>query len=166
MRASKRAEVVTRSGFGKAKAAGAGAETGDTGHSAPAEPSGFAVPAGRAYNVKTVVATCPHCFNTIKNEYPQLGGNYEVVHHTEFISRLIETGQLSLPAGFDTRKLTYHDPCFIGRWDGIYEEPRRVLTGITGEGVTEMRRNKNRSFCCGGRGGRGWREDTVGQRHQ
>jgi Fe-S oxidoreductase len=119
---------------------------------------------GRAYNVKTVVATCPHCFNTIKNEYPQLGGSYEVVHHTEFINRLIDTGQLKLPAGFDKRKLTYHDPCFIGRWNGLYDEPRRVLNVINDDGVTEMRRNKNRSFCCGGGGGRVWMEEKIGKR--
>jgi Fe-S oxidoreductase len=170
MLASQNVEVLNSYGFGKAKNAEAGTENGQNGqngqngHSAPAEPSGFAVPAGRAYNVKTIVATCPHCFNSIKNEYPQLGGNYEVVHHTEFISRLIETGQLSLPAGFDTRKLTYHDPCFIGRWNGIYEEPRRVLNVINGDGVTEMRRNKNRSFCCGGGGGRVWMEEKIGKR--
>jgi Fe-S oxidoreductase len=167
MLASQNVEVLNSYGFGKAKDAEAGTENGHNGHnghSAPAEPSGFAVPAGRAYNVKTIVATCPHCFNSIKNEYPQLGGNYEVVHHTEFISRLIETGQLSLPAGFDTRKLTYHDPCFIGRWNGIYEEPRRVLNVINGDGVTEMRRNKNRSFCCGGGGGRVWMEEKIGKR--
>ncbi len=119
---------------------------------------------GRAYNVKTVVATCPHCFNTIKNEYPQLGGNYEVVHHTEFINRLIDAGQLKLPAGFDTRKLTYHDPCFIGRWNGLYDEPRRVLNVVNANGVTEMRRNRNRSFCCGGGGGRVWMEEKIGRR--
>ena len=164
MLASQNVEVLNSYGFGKAKNAETETENGHNGHSAPAEPSGFAVPAGRAYNVKTIVATCPHCFNSIKNEYPQLGGNYEVVHHTEFISRLIETGQLSLPAGFDTRKLTYHDPCFIGRWNGIYEEPRRVLNVINGDGVTEMRRNKNRSFCCGGGGGRVWMEEKIGKR--
>ncbi len=167
MLASQNVEVLNSYGFGKAKNAEVGTENGHNGHnghSAPAEPSGFAVPVGRAYNVKTIVATCPHCFNSIKNEYPQLGGNYEVVHHTEFISRLIETGQLNLPAGFDTRKLTYHDPCFIGRWNGIYEEPRRVLNVINGDGVTEMRRNKNRSFCCGGGGGRVWMEEKIGKR--
>jgi Fe-S oxidoreductase len=126
--------------------------------------SGVGVPAGRAYNVKTVVATCPHCFNTIKNEYTQLGGNYEVVHHTEFIDRLIKTGQLQLPEGFDRRKLTYHDPCFIGRWNDIYDEPRRVLNVINRDGVTEMRRNRNRSFCCGGGGGRVWMEEKIGKR--
>ncbi|MFI5271646.1 MAG: (Fe-S)-binding protein [Ktedonobacterales bacterium] len=119
---------------------------------------------GRAYDVKTVVATCPHCFNTIKNEYPQLGGNYEVIHHTEFINRLLDSGQLTLPVGFDRRKLTYHDPCFIGRWNGIYDEPRRVLNVINAGGVTEMRRNRNRSFCCGGGGGRVWMEEKIGKR--
>ncbi len=126
--------------------------------------SGVGVPPGRAYNVKTVVATCPHCFNTIKNEYTQLGGNYEVVHHTEFIDRLIKSGQLKLPEGFDRRKLTYHDPCFIGRWNDIYDEPRRVLNVINRDGVTEMRRNRNRSFCCGGGGGRVWMEEKIGKR--
>ncbi len=125
---------------------------------------GVGVPPGRAYNVKSVVATCPHCFNTIKNEYPQLGGNYEVVHHTEFIDRLISSGQLTLPDGFDLRKLTYHDPCFIGRWNDIYDEPRRVLNVINSNGVTEMGRNRNRSFCCGGGGGRVWMEEKIGKR--
>ncbi len=122
------------------------------------------VPPGRAYNIKSVVATCPHCFNTIKNEYPQLGGNYEVIHHTEFIDRLISSGQLTLPVGFDLRKLTYHDPCFIGRWNDIYDEPRRVLNVISSNGVTEMGRNRNRSFCCGGGGGRVWMEEKIGKR--
>ena len=125
---------------------------------------GVGVEPGRAYHVKTVVATCPHCFNTIKNEYPQLGGHYEVIHHTEFIQRLIESGQLKLPEGFDRRKLTYHDPCFIGRWNDIYDEPRQILGVINSDGVTEMRRNRNRSFCCGGGGGRVWMEEKIGRR--
>jgi Fe-S oxidoreductase len=119
---------------------------------------------GRAYNVKTVVTACPHCFNTIKNEYPQLGGTYEVLHHTEFIDRLIRSDQLKLPEGFDRRKLTYHDPCFIGRWNGLYDQPRRVLNVVNAGGVAEMRRNRNRSFCCGGGGGRVWMEEKIGKR--
>jgi Fe-S oxidoreductase len=113
---------------------------------------------------RLILATCPHCFNTIKNEYPQLGGEYTVMHHTQYISLLIETGKLRLPEGFDRSKLTYHDPCYIGRWNGIYDEPRRVLNVINEGGVTEMGRNRNRSFCCGGGGGRVWMEEKVGTR--
>jgi Fe-S oxidoreductase len=126
--------------------------------------SGVGVEPGRAYHVKTVVATCPHCFNTIKNEYPQLGGNYEVIHHTELISRLIDSGQLKVPAGFDKRRLTYHDPCFLGRWNDVYDQPRQVIGAVSNDGVTEMRRSRNRSFCCGGGGGRVWMEEKIGRR--
>ncbi len=158
-------EVLNGYGFGKEATASANGSNGSNGsangHTAY---SGVGVPPGRAYNVKTVVATCPHCFNTIKNEYPQLGGNFEVIHHTEFIDRLISSGQLKLPVGFDLRKLTYHDPCFIGRWNDIYDEPRRVLNVISSKGVTEMQRNRNRSFCCGGGGGRVWMEEKIGKR--
>jgi len=167
MLASQNVETLNGYGFNKGPASENGAaENGhaDGSNGQGGTQSAFAVPAGRAYNVKTVVATCPHCFNTIKNEYPQLGGNYEVVHHTEFISRLIETGQLKLPEGFDRRKLTYHDPCFIGRWNGVYDEPRKVLNVLNADGVTEMRRNRNRSFCCGGGGGRVWMEEKIGKR--
>ncbi len=113
---------------------------------------------------RTIITACPHCFNTIKNEYPQLGGNYEVVHHSVFIERLIESGQLKLPAGFDTRKLTYHDPCFLGRWNDVYDEPRKVLNVINRNGINEMRRARNKSFCCGGGGGRVWMEEKIGKR--
>jgi Fe-S oxidoreductase len=113
---------------------------------------------------RTILATCPHCFNTIKNEYPELGGDYTVIHHTQYINLLIESGKLQLPAGFDKRKLTYHDPCFIGRWNDVYDEPRRVLNVINENGVSEMERNRNRSFCCGGGGGRVWMEEKIGTR--
>ncbi len=113
---------------------------------------------------RTIITACPHCFNTIKNEYPQLGGNFEVVHHSVFIERLIESDQLKLPVGFDTRKLTYHDPCFLGRWNDVYDEPRRVLNVINANGVEEMRRHRNKSFCCGGGGGRVWMEEKIGKR--
>jgi len=113
---------------------------------------------------RTIITACPHCFNTIKNEYPQLDGNYEVVHHTVFIDSLLAEGKLKLPEGFDQRKLTYHDPCYIGRYNGVYEQPRRVLNVLNSNGVTEMRRKRNKSFCCGGGGGRVWMEEKIGKR--
>jgi Fe-S oxidoreductase len=113
---------------------------------------------------RVVVTACPHCFNTIQNEYPQLGGNYEVVHHTKFINNLLTNNSLTLPEGFDTRKLTYHDPCYIGRYNDVYEEPRNVLKVLNSNEISEMHRNKNKSFCCGGGGGRAWMEETIGKR--
>jgi Fe-S oxidoreductase len=113
---------------------------------------------------RTILTACPHCFNTIKNEYPQLGGDYEVVHHTVFIDKLLANQTITLPEGFDQRKLTYHDPCYIGRYNDVYDEPRRVLTVLNSNGVTEMHRNRNKSFCCGGGGGRAWMEETIGKR--
>ncbi len=167
MLAAQNIDILNGYGFGRDVAANGKQETGSIGapnHDLGNHDHGIGAEPGRAYKVKTVVATCPHCFNTIKNEYPQLGGNFEVVHHTEFISRLIDAGQLKLPSGFDRRKLTYHDPCFIGRWNDIYDEPRRVLNVINSEGVVEMRRHGNRSFCCGGGGGRVWMEEKIGKR--
>jgi Fe-S oxidoreductase/nitrate reductase gamma subunit len=113
---------------------------------------------------RLILATCPHCFNTLKNEYPQLGGDYTVMHHTQYINLLIGTGKLKLPKGFDRRKLTYHDPCYIGRWNGIYDEPRAVLNVIMEDDISEMERNRNGSFCCGGGGGRVWMEEKIGTR--
>ncbi|MDQ2885253.1 MAG: heterodisulfide reductase-related iron-sulfur binding cluster [Chloroflexota bacterium] len=117
-----------------------------------------------ATKTRTIITACPHCFNTIKNEYPQLGGNYEVVHHTVFIDRLMQEDRLKLPEGFDERKLTYHDPCYIGRYNDVYDEPRRVLTVLNSNGVTEMHRHRNKAFCCGGGGGRAWMEEKIGSR--
>ena len=122
------------------------------------------VVASVALKHRTIVTACPHCFNTIKNEYPQLGGSYEVVHHSVFIDRLLKEEKISLPPGFDRRKMTYHDPCYIGRYNDVYDEPRHVLTVLNSNGVTEMRRNRNKSFCCGGGGGRAWMEEKIGKR--
>lgn len=113
---------------------------------------------------RTILTACPHCFNTLGNEYPQLGGDYEVVHHTVFIDKLLADEKITLPEGLDKRKLTYHDPCYIGRYNDIYDEPRRVLTVLNNNGVTEMERNRNKSFCCGGGGGRAWMEEKIGKR--
>jgi len=120
--------------------------------------------AGVAPKHRTIITACPHCFNTIKNEYPQLGGDYEVVHHTVFIDRLLADEKITLPEDFDERKLTYHDPCYIGRYNDIYDEPRRVLSVLNTNGVTEMRRHRTKSFCCGGGGGRAWMEEKIGKR--
>jgi Fe-S oxidoreductase len=114
--------------------------------------------------MRTIITACPHCFNTIKNEYPQLGGNYEVVHHTVFLNQLLADKKLTLTEGFDKRKLTYHDPCYIGRYNDVYDEPRKVLTVLNSNGITEMGRNRNKAFCCGGGGGRAWMEEKIGKR--
>ncbi|HJT57992.1 MAG TPA: (Fe-S)-binding protein [Ktedonobacteraceae bacterium] len=136
-------------------------ENSSNGHNGHAPGSSVA---GPILKHRTIITACPHCFNTIKNEYPQLGGDYEVVHHTVFIDKLLADEKIKLPAGFDERKLTYHDPCYIGRYNDIYEEPRRVLTVLNTNGVTEMQRNRNKSFCCGGGGGRAWMEERIGKR--
>ncbi|QBD82016.1 (Fe-S)-binding protein [Ktedonosporobacter rubrisoli] len=126
--------------------------------------NGHAPGSNGAAKHRTIITACPHCFNTIGNEYPQLGGNYDVVHHTVFIDKLLAEEKLALPQGFDERKLTYHDPCYIGRYNDIYDEPRRVLTVLNNNGITEMRRHRNKSFCCGGGGGRVWMEEKIGKR--
>ncbi len=87
-----------------------------------------------------------------------------MVHHTQYIDSLLSDQKIQLPESFDQRKLTYHDPCYIGRYNDVYDEPRRVLTVLNSEGVTEMRRNRNKSFCCGGGGGRAWMEEKIGTR--
>jgi len=112
---------------------------------------------------KTIVASCPHCFNTIANEYPQLGGNYEVIHHTQLLARLVAEGKLK-PAGRVDEKLTYHDPCFLGRHNKVYTPPREILEAVPGVEATEMHRCKERGFCCGAGGARMWMEERIGKR--
>ena len=112
---------------------------------------------------KTIVASCPHCFNTISREYPQLGGNYEVIHHTQLLARLVEQGKLT-PTERVEEKLTYHDPCFLGRHNRVFTPPREILEAVPGVQAEEMHRCKERGFCCGAGGARMWMEERIGKR--
>ena len=115
-----------------------------------------------SYEVKKIITTCPHCFNTYKNEYPDFGGNYEVVHHTQLIAELIKSGKLNLRKSLGS--LTYHDPCYLGRHNGVYDAPREVLHQISDGGFTELGRNRSRSLCCGAGGGYAWMDDEPQKR--
>jgi Fe-S oxidoreductase len=117
----------------------------------------------KSYDVKKIVTACPHCFNTLKHEYPQFGGNYEVVHHTQFIIDLIRNGRLKL-GKLDITNIAYHDSCYLGRYNDIYQEPRSILRALNGSGCVELGRRLSNSFCCGGGGGHMWMEEDPDKR--
>lgn len=115
-----------------------------------------------AYEVKKIVTACPHCFNTIKNEYPELGGNYEVMHHTQFLKALMSEGRLKVEGGkYKGKRITFHDPCYLGRANGEYEAPRELLQKLEVE-LVEMKRCKSRGLCCGAGGAQMFKEPEAG----
>jgi Fe-S oxidoreductase len=117
------------------------------------------------YNVKKIITACPHCFNTLKNEYPALGGNYEVIHHSTFLQQLINEGKVKLAGGgeFKGKKITYHDSCYLGRANNIYEAPRAVLETLDAD-LVEMKRCKTNGLCCGAGGAQMFKEAEPGQK--
>jgi heterodisulfide reductase subunit D len=117
-----------------------------------------------AYEVKTIVTTCPHCFNTIKNEYPSLGGNYKVMHHTQFLKSLLDDGRLTIEGGkFKGKRITFHDPCYLGRANNVYEAPRDLIRNLDAE-LLEMKSCKSRGLCCGAGGAQMFKEPEKGDK--
>ena len=117
-----------------------------------------------AYHVKKIVTTCPHCFNTLKNEYPELGGNYEVIHHAQLLQELLNDGKLTIEGGkFKGKRITFHDPCYLGRANDIYEAPRDLIEKLDSEFV-EMKRSKAKGLCCGAGGAQMFKESEKGNK--
>ena len=115
-----------------------------------------------SYNIKKIVTTCPHCFNTIKNEYPELGGNYKVIHHTQLINELIKEGKIRISGGyFKGKKITFHDPCYLGRANNVYDAPREIIKKLDSE-LVEMKSCKSKSLCCGAGGAQMFKEPEKG----
>lgn len=117
------------------------------------------------YQIKKIVTACPHCFNTIKNEYPELGGNYEVIHHSQYLQELINSGKLQLKDGgtFKGRKITFHDSCYLGRANNVYEAPREIIQALDAE-LVEMKRCKTNGLCCGAGGAQMFKEPEKGKK--
>ena len=114
------------------------------------------------YGVKKIITTCPHCFNTLKNEYPGLGGDYDVIHHTQLLKDLLDSGKLKIKNGsFKGKRITYHDPCYMGRANGIYEAPREVIKKLDAE-LVEMKSCKSKGLCCGAGGAQMFKEPEPG----
>ncbi len=117
-----------------------------------------------AYEVKKIVTTCPHCFNTLKNEYPELGGNYEVIHHTQLLKSLLDEGKMTIEGGkYKGEKITFHDPCYLGRANDIYEAPREVIKKLEVE-LIEMKRCKSNALCCGAGGAQMFKDAEKGNK--
>lgn len=117
------------------------------------------------YQIKKIVTACPHCFNTIKNEYPSLGGHYEVIHHSTFLQQLIDEGKVRVAGGeaFQGKRITFHDSCYLGRANGIYEAPRAVLAALDAD-LVEMKRSRANGLCCGAGGAQMWKEAEPGRK--